>query len=53
MSLQILEGNLSAQGLKFAIAVAPFNSFVTDRLSQLAAVGAGNFKADRHKDRQE
>jgi 6,7-dimethyl-8-ribityllumazine synthase len=28
----IIEGNLSAQGLKFAIVVARFNSFITDRL---------------------
>ena len=27
-----LEGNLSASGLKFAIVVARFNSFITDRL---------------------
>jgi 6,7-dimethyl-8-ribityllumazine synthase len=28
----IIEGNLSAQGLKFVIVVARFNSFITDRL---------------------
>jgi 6,7-dimethyl-8-ribityllumazine synthase len=27
-----IEGNLSAEGLKFAIVVARFNSFITDRL---------------------
>lgn len=29
---QATEGNLSANGLKFAIVVAKFNSFITDRL---------------------
>ncbi|HLG98827.1 MAG TPA: 6,7-dimethyl-8-ribityllumazine synthase [Bryobacteraceae bacterium] len=29
---QATEGNLSASGLKFAIVVAKFNSFITDRL---------------------
>jgi 6,7-dimethyl-8-ribityllumazine synthase len=32
MSLKTIEGDLSAKGLKFAIAIARFNSFVTDRL---------------------
>ncbi|MBZ5608300.1 MAG: 6,7-dimethyl-8-ribityllumazine synthase [Acidobacteriia bacterium] len=29
---QVTEGNLDARGLKFAIVVARFNSFITDRL---------------------
>jgi 6,7-dimethyl-8-ribityllumazine synthase len=29
---QTIEGNLDARGLKFAIVVAKFNSFITDRL---------------------
>jgi len=29
---EVIEGNLGASGLKFAIAVARFNSFITDRL---------------------
>src|SRR5208282_2424853 len=29
---QVKEGNLDARGLKFAIVVARFNSFITDRL---------------------
>jgi 6,7-dimethyl-8-ribityllumazine synthase len=29
---QTIEGNLDARGLKFAIAVSRFNSFITDRL---------------------
>jgi 6,7-dimethyl-8-ribityllumazine synthase len=29
---QVIEGNLDASGLKFAIVVARFNSFITDRL---------------------
>ena len=32
MSYQIIEGNLDASGLKFAIVVARFNSFITERL---------------------
>ena len=32
MSFRTLEGKLQSQGLKFAIAVARFNSFVTDKL---------------------
>ncbi|MGE5568013.1 MAG: 6,7-dimethyl-8-ribityllumazine synthase [Rhodospirillales bacterium] len=32
MSKQVIEGNLSAAGLKFAIVVSRFNSIITDRL---------------------
>lgn len=32
MSYQTIEGNLDARGLKFAIVVARFNSFITERL---------------------
>ena len=32
MSSAIIEGDLSAKGLRFAIIVGRFNSFVTDRL---------------------
>ena len=32
MSWKVIEGDLSAQGLKFAIVVARFNSFITDKL---------------------
>jgi len=32
MSFKVTEGNLSAKGLKFAILVSRFNSFVTERL---------------------
>ena len=32
MSYQTIEGNLDAHGLKFAIVVARFNSFITERL---------------------
>lgn len=32
MAVQTLEGHLDAKGLKFAIVVGRFNSFVTDRL---------------------
>ena len=32
MPTKIVEGNLDAKGLKFAIVVSRFNSFVTDRL---------------------
>jgi len=29
---QVIEGSLDARGLKFAIVVSRFNSFITDRL---------------------
>lgn len=32
MSWNVIEGDLSARGLKFAIVVARFNSFITERL---------------------
>ena len=32
MSHQVIEGNLDGSGLKFAIVVARFNSFITERL---------------------
>ncbi len=32
MSSKVIEGDLSARGLKFAIVIARFNSFVTERL---------------------
>ena len=32
MSAKTIQGNLDAKGLKFAIVVSRFNSFVTDRL---------------------
>lgn len=39
MSHKTVEGNLDARGLRFAIVVARFNSFVTDRLLQGALDG--------------
>lgn len=36
---QVIEGNLDARGLKFAIVCARFNSFITDRLLD-GAIGA-------------
>jgi 6,7-dimethyl-8-ribityllumazine synthase len=46
MSLKVTEGNLDAKGLKFAILVSRFNSFITERLltgalDALARTGAG------------
>ena len=32
MSWKVIEGDLSARGLKFAIVIARFNSFITDKL---------------------
>ena len=32
MAAKTIEGNLDARGLQFAIIVARFNSFITDRL---------------------
>src|SRR5258708_30386425 len=32
MSIKVTEGQLSSKGLRFAIVVARFNSFITDRL---------------------
>ena len=32
MNVKTIEGHLSAQGLRFAIVVSRFNSFITDRL---------------------
>ena len=48
MSERIIEGNLDAAGLRFAIVVARFNSFVTSRLLEgaldaLKRHGADNF----------
>src|SRR5437016_2091111 len=39
MSERIIEGNLDASGLRFAIVVARFNSFVTSRLLEGALDG--------------
>jgi len=39
MSHQTIEGNLDARGLRFAIVVARFNSFITERLLEGALDG--------------
>ena len=39
MKYQTIEGNLDASGLKFAIVVARFNSFITERLLSGAIAG--------------
>jgi 6,7-dimethyl-8-ribityllumazine synthase len=46
MSQNIIEGNLDAKGLRFAITLARFNSFVTDRLLEGALDGLRRHGAD-------
>lgn len=46
MNVKIIEGQLSAQGLRFAIVVSRFNSFITDRLLGGALDGLARSGAD-------
>lgn len=46
MSERIIEGNLDARGLRFAIAVARFNNFITSRLLEGALDGLKRHGAD-------
>lgn len=46
MNVKTIEGQLSAQGLRFAIVVSRFNSFITDRLLGGALDGLARSGAD-------
>ncbi|HEY3739697.1 MAG TPA: 6,7-dimethyl-8-ribityllumazine synthase [Bryobacteraceae bacterium] len=46
MSERIIEGNLDAKGLRFAIAVARFNNFITSKLLEGALDGLKRHGAD-------